>query len=65
LVDLQHAAGQFLNDIEAMAAASDDEFGGFSGWRLSPHEDEGVIVSWPNLAISAARVREALDRSRR
>jgi hypothetical protein len=63
LVDLQHAARQLLNDIESMAAGSDFEFGEFSEWRQSDDGD-GVMIAWPNLAISAARLREALVRSR-
>ena len=62
LSDLQKAARQLLNDVEAMAAGTEFEFGGFSEW-ISAGE-EGVLISWPNLAISAAKLREALERSR-
>lgn len=62
LSDLHKAARQLLNDIESMSAGSEFEFGEFSEWR-SAGEDE-VVIAWPNLAISAARLREALERSR-
>ena len=60
--DLQNAARRLLNDIESMATGSDLEFGEFSEWRSTG--DEGVVIAWPNLEISAANLREALERSR-
>jgi hypothetical protein len=65
VADLLNAARQVLDDIDAMATGSNEEFGGFSDWRLSPRDDDGVVVTWPNLAISAATLREALTTSRR
>lgn len=62
LSELQKAARKLLNDIESMAAGSEFEFGEFSEW-MSAGED-GVVVAWPNLAISAAKLREVLDSSR-
>lgn len=62
LSDLQKAARQLLNDVESMAAGSESEFGEFSEWRGAG--DDGVVIAWPNLGISAARLREALERSR-
>ena len=59
---LQDAARHILNDIESMAADSEVEFGEFSEWRSNG--DEGIVIAWPNLAISAAKLREALERSR-
>lgn len=60
--DLQKVARQLLNDIESMAAGSEFEFGEFVDWRHGL--DDGVVIAWPNLAISAARLREELERSR-
>ena len=62
LTDLQDAARHLLNDIESMATGSEFEFGEFSEWRSKG--DEGIMIAWPNLAISAAKLREALERSR-
>lgn len=59
--DLQKAARRLLNDVESMAAGS-ELFGEFSDWRSAG--EDGVVIAWPNLAISAARLREALERSR-
>lgn len=60
--DLQNAARRLLNDVESMATGSDDEFGEFSEWRSKG--DDGIVIAWPNLAISAAKLRKALERSR-
>lgn len=62
LSDLQDAARHLLNDIESMAGRYESEFGEFSEWR--PSGDEGVVITWPNLEISAAGLRDALERSR-
>lgn len=62
LAALQRAATQLLNDIGAMGAGVDEEFGEFSDWTTGA--DGGVVISWPNLAISASRLREALNVSR-
>lgn len=57
LSDLQKAARHLLNDIESMAAGPEFEFGEFGEWRSAG--EDGVVIAWPNLAISVARLREA------
>lgn len=62
--ELLDAAEQLLDDIEAMAGRGSDEYGEFSNWRRHD-SSEGVIISWPNLRISAARLRRTLKSWRR
>jgi hypothetical protein len=59
--ELANAAAQILGDVESMGAGSPEEYGGFSDWRETS-DGETVIISWPNLAISARRLRAALGR---
>ncbi|MGH7463828.1 MAG: hypothetical protein ACREK1_01555 [Longimicrobiales bacterium] len=57
LEEVRAAAEQLLGDIEAMAAGH--EFGEFSDWRTG-WDGGSVFIRWPNLEISAARLRKAL-----
>lgn len=57
--EIRAAAEQLLGDVEAMQ--SGDYFGGFTHWR-GTFDGDGVMVEWPNLAISVERLRKALER---
>lgn len=56
--EIRAAAEALLGDIEAMQDG--DYFGGFTQWR-GTYDGDGVMVEWPNLAISIERLRKALD----
>jgi hypothetical protein len=56
--ELIAAVRSLLNDIESMQGDGRGWFDGFSEYR---DDGETVAVEWPNLEISADRVRAALD----
>ena len=56
--EVRAAAEALLGDIEAMQHG--DHFGGFTEWR-GTFDGEGVMIEWPNLAISVERLRRALE----
>lgn len=66
-VALEDAVESLLNDIEAMRLREMDVpfsvgwFGGFSN-SCTPADVDGVVIEWPNLALSAEEVRRALKK---
>ncbi len=54
------AINSLLIDIEALRN-SDENFGPLVGYVPDCASDDGVIVEWPNLAISAANLRKLAD----
>jgi hypothetical protein len=53
------AALSLISDIKAMQTEGDTEwFGDFSGYEENPN---GVIIEWPNLAISYKELEEAIE----
>jgi hypothetical protein len=56
--ELREAAEQLLGDIGAMRSGA--FFGDFPEWRGGADGD-GVRIEWPNLSISAERLRRALS----
>jgi hypothetical protein len=62
-LSVREAAKALLNDIEAMVEDKHASFVWFGPFgSFAPHgESLSVVIEWPNLVISAERLREALE----
>jgi hypothetical protein len=71
--EIREALQSLLSDIESMYVSAqpfagsgqpEEFFGPFSVWKMDQSGCEPLAsISWPNLAISARRAREALGES--
>jgi hypothetical protein len=57
--EIHKAAKSLLSDIESMEGDRRHWFDGFSEFRLN--DDGTVAIEWPNLALSAERLREVIE----